>query len=172
MLHVVASATQREGDGSIPQGRGPADEKCGTWWRMCSYLTVEYLWHAVSPDSHTLPSALGWKRTFGSRGRPRSPVHGGKEALTESEAVPLCRPHRTSHLGRGVREHSPHHYQNKRRSNSKVRERACHLNDKKKLQLTVECKSSAALVGCHSAILFFLHSLKLEWGYIQVTTAA
>lgn len=50
---------------------------------------------------NTLPSALGWKRTFGSRGQPRSPAHGGKEALTESEAVPLFRPHRTSHLGEG-----------------------------------------------------------------------
>lgn len=57
--------------------------------------------HATSPDSHTLPAALGWKRTFGSRGQPRSPAHGGKEALTECAAVPLCRPHRTSHLGRG-----------------------------------------------------------------------
>lgn len=84
---------------------------------MCGYLTVQHLWHAASPDSHTLPAALGWKRTFGSRGRPRSPAHGGKEALTECEAVPLCRPHRTSHLGRGVREHSPHHYQINERSN-------------------------------------------------------
>lgn len=74
-------------------------------------VTVQCLQHAASPDSHTLPAALGWKRTFGSRGRPRSPARGGKEALTECAAVPLCRPHRTSHLGRGVREHSPHHYQ-------------------------------------------------------------
>lgn len=74
-------------------------------------VTVQCLWHAASPDSHTLPAALGWKRTFGSRGQPRSPAHGGKEALTECAVVPLCRPHRTSHLGRGVREHSPHHYQ-------------------------------------------------------------
>lgn len=74
-------------------------------------VTVQYVRHAASPDSHTLPAALEWKRTFGSRGQPRSPAHGGKEALTECAVVPLCRPHRTSHLGRGMREHSPHHYQ-------------------------------------------------------------
>lgn len=74
-------------------------------------VTVRYVRHAASPDSHTLPAALGWKRTFGSRGQPRSPAHGGKEALTECVVVPLCRPHRTSHLGRGMREHSLHHYQ-------------------------------------------------------------
>ena len=107
-LHVVASATQRKGtDGSSPWGGrqggsgGLADESVGLNDGVCSYLTIQHLWHAASPDSHTLPSALGWKRTFGSRGRPRSPAHGGKEALTECEAVPLCRPHRTSHLGRG-----------------------------------------------------------------------
>lgn len=54
----------------------------------------------ASPGSHTLPAALGWKQKFGSRARRRSPAHGGKEALTECEAAPLCRPHRTSHLGR------------------------------------------------------------------------
>lgn len=74
-------------------------------------VTVQYVRHAASPDSHTLPAALGWKRMFGSRGQPRSPAHGGREALTECAAVPLCRPHRMSHLGRGMREHSPHHYQ-------------------------------------------------------------
>lgn len=54
----------------------------------------------ASPGSHTLPAALGWKQKFGSRGRRRSPTRGGKEALTECEAAPLCRPHRTSRLGR------------------------------------------------------------------------
>ncbi len=94
-----------EGDRWIHSSDGDGGEtsrwRYGTWWWVCSYLTIQHLWHAASPDSHTLPSALGWKRTFGSRGRPRSPAHGGKEALTECEAVPLCRPHRTSHLGRG-----------------------------------------------------------------------
>lgn len=54
----------------------------------------------ASPGSHTLPAALGWKQKFGSLARRRSPARGGKVALTECEAAPLCRPHRTSHLGR------------------------------------------------------------------------
>lgn len=83
------------------RGRGASEWQRGTWWWECSYLTKQHLWHAASPVSHTLPSALGWKQRFGSRGRPQSPAHGGKEALTECEAVPLCRPHRTSHLGQG-----------------------------------------------------------------------
>lgn len=102
-------------------GGGPANKTESTCWWVCGCLTIQYLWHAASPDSHTLPSALGWKRMFGSRGRPQSPAHGGKEALTECEAVPLCRPHRTSHLGWGVREYSPHHYHDNRWSNSKAR---------------------------------------------------
>lgn len=57
---------------------------------------------------YTLPSALGWKQTFGSRGRPQSPARGGKEALTESEAEPLLQPHRTSHLGEGERGNTAH----------------------------------------------------------------
>lgn len=108
LLDVVDSATQRGGQMDPflrgEGGRGePAKWKCGTYWWVWGYLTIQYLWHAASPNSHTLPSALGWKQTFGSRGRPRSPARGGKEALTECEAVPLCRPHRTSHLERGVR---------------------------------------------------------------------
>lgn len=97
---VVASATQRGIDGTIPMG--PGDGSAEFERRMCVlFLQYSILWHAVNPDRHTLPTALGWKWTFGSRGRPRSPAHGGKEALIECEAVPLFRPHRTSHLGRG-----------------------------------------------------------------------
>lgn len=65
----------------------------------CCIETIQSTLHAADPVRHTLPSALGWKQTFGSRGRPQSPAHGGKAALTESESVPLCQPHRMSHLG-------------------------------------------------------------------------
>lgn len=91
-------------DISIPQGEGRRGQqiKPNEFDNGCVIiLTKQYLWHAASPESHALPSALGWKQMFGNRGRPRSPAHGGKEALTECEAAPLCRPHRTSHLGRG-----------------------------------------------------------------------
>lgn len=111
MLHVVASATQKGGkDGSIPRdkgrqrgrGVGGLQIKVTELGDRCVAVgQYSISWHAASPGSHTLPSALGWKRMFGSRGRPRSPARGGKEALTVCEAVPLCRPHRTSHLGRG-----------------------------------------------------------------------
>lgn len=91
--HVVASATQKGGGG---MGRRYIHSS-----GRVIILTKQCLWHAASPESHTLPSALGSKQMFGNRGRPQSPAHGGKEALTEREAAPLCRPHRMSHLGRG-----------------------------------------------------------------------
>lgn len=103
LLHIVASATQRRGWGGwwghtwvhSLERAGPGDESV----EVNEYVQYSILWHAASPVSHTLPSALGWKRMFGSLGQPRSPARGGKEALTECEAVPLCRPQRTSHLG-------------------------------------------------------------------------
>lgn len=104
------------------------------------------LQHAASLVTHTLPSALEWKRMFGSQGRPQSPAHGGKEALTENEAVPLFRPHRTSHLGWGVREHSPHQYQNQKASTTEVKGRKGSVaSGKYPVKVNVPSKNSAAL---------------------------
>lgn len=105
-----------------------------------------------------------WKQTFGSRGRPQSPAHGGKEALTECEAVPLCLPHRTSHLGWGVREHSPHDY-----LNNKEGQKVVHPFGQKDSLLSVYSQRrlrTLVLLGCH---FLFSHPLKLEWRHSSVS---
>lgn len=85
----------KKGEGELQLNVDELGDRCGAVRTTQSLYGMQ-----ASPGSHTLPAALGWKQKFGSRGRRRSPTRGGREALTECEAAPLCRPHRTSHLGR------------------------------------------------------------------------